>query len=192
MAFPDDAERVHFETSAEWRSWLEANYARPEGVFHVWWRTPTGRPSIPYAEMVEIALCFGWVDSRKNQVDEERSEMWFTQRRRGSGWARPNKERIERLTAAGLMHPAGQAVVDEAIADGSWTLLDDVENLVVPPDLAEAFVTYPGAAEHWDAFPRSTKRFALVSIVTAKTPATRARRIEQVAEKTARGERLGP
>ena len=119
------------------------------------WRAGSGGPRISYEESVEQALCFGWVDSKGRSLDAERTMLWFAPRKRGSGWARTNKERIERLTAAGLMAPAGHAVIEAAKADGSWTLLDDVENLVVPDDLAAAFAAHPPAREHWDAFPRS-------------------------------------
>ena len=109
------------------------------------WRAGSGGPRISYEESVEQALCFGWVDSKGRSLDAERTMLWFAPRKRGSGWARTNKERIERLAAAGLMAPAGHAVIDAAKADGSWTLLDDVENLVVPDDLAAAFAAHPPA-----------------------------------------------
>ena len=115
--------------------------------------------------------------------------LWFTDRKKGSGWARPNKRRIKELEAAGLMTDAGRRVVDEARADGSWTLLDDVEDLVVPPDLAAAFDAVPGSREQWEAFPRSAKRGILEWIVQAKTAPTRAKRIAAAAEGAGRGER---
>jgi uncharacterized protein YdeI (YjbR/CyaY-like superfamily) len=111
------------------------------------------------------ALCVGWVDSTANTVDDERSMLWFAPRKRGSGWSRPNKERIERLDRDGLMQPRGRAVVGAAKADGSWSLLDDVENLMVPPDLAAAFAVRAGSREQWEAFPRSARRGILEWIV---------------------------
>ena len=98
-------------------------------------RRPVAR-RVPYAEAVEEGLCVGWVDSRPGKLDEERSLLWFAPRKAGSGWSRPNKERVERLTAAGLMLPAGSAVVEAARADGSWSKLDAVEDLVEPDDLS--------------------------------------------------------
>jgi uncharacterized protein YdeI (YjbR/CyaY-like superfamily) len=115
--------------------------------------------------------------------------LWFAPRKPGSGWSRPNKQRIEAMQAAGLMQPAGMALVDAAQADGSWTMLDEVENLVVPDDLAAAFEAYPGSAEHWEAFPRSAKRGILEWIVQAKTAATRAKRLDETARLAAQGER---
>jgi len=145
------------------------------------YKQATGKPRVEYAESVEEALCFGWVDSKGNKLDDERSMLWFAPRKRGSGWARPNKERIERLIAAGLMAPAGLAKIDAAKADGTWTLLDSVENLEVPDDLATALDRFSAARANFEAFPRSARRGILEWIVQAKTAATRAKRIEDTA-----------
>jgi len=185
----DDGERVQPETLAAWRRWLAANHARTAGVWLVTWKASAPGLTIGYEEAVEQALCFGWVDSKAKGVDAERTMLWFAPRRTRSGWARTNKQRIERLTAAGLMAPAGQAVIDAAKADGSWTLLDDVEDLVVPPDLAAALDAHPGARKNWDAFPRSPRRAMLVWLVEAKRPQTRAKRVAEIAERAAAGER---
>jgi uncharacterized protein YdeI (YjbR/CyaY-like superfamily) len=184
-----DDEQVQPESSAEWRAWLAHNHGRDAGVWLVMRKARAGGPRISYEESVEQALCFGWVDSKGRSLDAERTMLWFAPRKRGSGWARTNKERIERLTAAGLMAPAGQAVIDAAKADGSWTLLDDVENLVVPDDLAAAFAAHPPAREHWDAFPRSARRATLEWIVQAKRAETRAKRVAEAAEKAQANER---
>ena len=185
----DGGERFQPATLADWRDWLAANHTRTAGVWLVTRKASAPGPSIGYEESVEQALCFGWVDSKGRSLDAERTMLWFAPRKRGSGWARTNKERIERLTAAGLMAPAGQAVIDAAKADGSWTLLDDVENLVVPDDLAAAFAAHPPAREHWDAFPRSARRATLEWIAQAKRAETRAKRVAEAAEKAQANER---
>ncbi len=183
----ETAERFQPGSLAEWRVWLAEHHARGEGVWLVTWRAGSGGPRITYEESVEQALCFGWVDSTGNKLDDQRTMLWFAPRKARSGWARTNKVRIERLTAEGLMAPAGLAVIEAAKADGSWTLLDDVENLVVPDDLAAALG--PIARAHWDAFPRSARRGILEWIVQAKRPETRARRIAEAAEKAEVNER---
>ncbi|HSK97087.1 MAG TPA: YdeI/OmpD-associated family protein [Euzebyales bacterium] len=185
----DDAERVHAETVEDWARWLEDNHARGTGVWLVSWRGHTGRPAVGYEDAVVEALRFGWVDSRGARLDDDRSMLWFSPRRRGSGWARTNKRRIAQLEAEGRLEPAGRAVVEAARRDGTWTLLDDVEDLVVPDDLAAAFARHPGSRERWDAFPPSGRRAILEWIVQARQAPTRARRIEQTAELAARGER---
>ena len=184
-----DEDQVQPDSLAEWRAWLAENHDRGTGVWLVTWRAGSDGPRIGYEEAVEQALCFGWVDSKGRALDAERTMLWFAPRKRGSGWARTNKERVERLTAAGLMTPAGQALIDAAKADGSWTLLDDVENLVVPDDLDAAFAAHPPGREHWDAFPRSVRRAILEWIVQAKRPETRAKRVAETAEKAQVNER---
>ena len=174
---------------ASWRAWLIANHATSSGVHLVTWRRAAGQPTVDYGAAVEEALCVGWVDSKAGKLDADRMTLWFTARRPRSGWSRPNKERVERLVAAGQMLPAGLAVIEEAKQRGTWTLLDDVEDLVVPPDLAAAFVANPPAGANWDAFSRSAKRALLEWIVQAKKPETRAKRIEATATKAARNER---
>jgi uncharacterized protein YdeI (YjbR/CyaY-like superfamily) len=182
-------ERFQPDSLEDWRAWLAEHHGRRDGVWLVTWRVGSGGPRITYEEAVEQALCFGWVDSRPRALDERRTMLWFAPRKPGSGWSRPNKQRVERLLAAGLMAPAGRAVVERAQADGSWALLDAVEDLVVPDDLAAALAAHPPAAESWDAFPRSVRRGILEWIVQAKRPGTRAERIRETAEKAQRGER---
>jgi uncharacterized protein YdeI (YjbR/CyaY-like superfamily) len=183
------ATSTHPETLRQWRDWLAEHHARGSGVWVVQWKRPTGRPAVGYEELVVEALAWGWIDSTNGTVDAERSRMWFAPRRPTSGWARPNKRRVERLIAEGRMQPAGQAAIDVARENGSWTLLDDVEDLVVPDDLAAELAAHPGARETWDAFPRTVRRATLVWLVEAKRDATRERRVREAAEATARGER---
>jgi uncharacterized protein YdeI (YjbR/CyaY-like superfamily) len=185
----DEREQFHPETVAAWRAWLHEHHRREGGVWLVSWKSLTGRPRLTYEESVEEALAFGWIDSKARTLDDERAMLWFSPRKPGSGWSRPNKVRIERLEHDGRMTAAGRAVIDKAKRDGSWTLLDAVEDLNVPEDLAAAFAANPGAAGHWEAFSRSARRALLAWIVQAKRQETRARRVEEVASRAARGER---
>lgn len=185
----DDGERVHAETVDAWAEWLEAHHGRDGGVWLVSWKKHTSRPAISYEEAVIEALRFGWIDSKGRRLDEDRTMLWFSPRRAGSAWSRPNKERIARLEQQGRMAAAGRAMVDRARADGSWSALDDVENLVVPDDLADAFASHPGSRAHWDEFPRSARRAILEWIMQAKRADTRARRVDQTARLAARGQR---
>jgi uncharacterized protein YdeI (YjbR/CyaY-like superfamily) len=189
MSVMDDAPRVQPATVGEWRSWLDKHHASERGAWLVTWKQHTGRPTVGYDEAVTEALAVGWVDSKGQRLDEDRSMLWFCPRRPTSGWSRPNKRRIARLLAEGRMAPAGQAALDLAKQNGSWSLLDDVEDLVVPADLAEAFDRHPGARAAWDGLSRSVRRAALEWIVQAKRAPTRAARIQQTAERAARGER---
>lgn len=180
---------VHPLSRAEWRAWLTENHTRAEGVWLVSYKKATGKPRFEYDEAVEEALCFGWVDSKPNKLDEERSLLWFAPRKAKTGWSKPNKERVEKLIAAGLMTPAGLAKVEAAKADGTWNALDSIEALEVPPDLAAALASYPTATAYFDAFPRSVKRGILEWISTAKTAATRTKRITETATLAAENKR---
>jgi uncharacterized protein YdeI (YjbR/CyaY-like superfamily) len=174
---------------AGWRVWLIANHATSGGVYLVSWRRGSDRTSVGYVEAVEEALCVGWIDSVGRRLDEERAIQWFSPRRPKSGWARTNKERVERLIAAGQMLPAGFAAIETAKRLGTWTLFDDVENLVVPDDLAAALGAAAPARANWDAFSPSSRKMMLASIAQAKRPETRAKRIAELAEHAARNER---
>lgn len=180
---------VHPKTRAEWREWLEQHHAQTTGVWLITYKKATGKPRIEYEEAVEEALCFGWIDSKGNKLDDERTMLWFTPRKPGTGWSRPNKERIERLTAAGQMAPAGLAKIEAAKKDGSWEKLDAVEALEVPPDLEKALASYEVAKQNFEAFPRSVKRAILEWISTAKKPETRTKRVEETARLAAENRR---
>lgn len=180
---------VHPKTRAEWRTWLAKHHTRNEGVWLISYKKATGQPRVGYDEAVEEALCFGWVDSKGNKLDDERSMLYFAPRKRGAGWSKPNKERVERMIAAGLMMPAGLAKVDAAKQDGTWNALDGVEALEVPDDLATALAVQPNARANWDAFPRSVKRGVLEWIQNAKRPETRAKRVGETARLAAENKR---
>ncbi|SEB28589.1 Uncharacterized conserved protein YdeI, YjbR/CyaY-like superfamily, DUF1801 family [Nocardioides exalbidus] len=187
----DDAERLEPGTIEEWSAWLHEHHAQPTGVFLVTPRRAADRP-FSYEESVLEALRYGWVDSTVKPVDESRTMMWFAPRRRGSMWTRINKGRIARLEEAGLMQPAGVAAVEVAKQTGMWTLMDDVEDLVVPDDLAAAFDANPGAREHWDSWSPSARKMILTWIVLAKRPETRDARITTTARKAAQGVKSQP
>lgn len=186
---PDGRPMVGPFDRAGWRAWLIANHAISSGVHLVSWRKGSGRTNVPYADAVEEALCVGWIDAVAGRLDDDRGLQWFAPRRSKSGWARSNKERVERLIAAGQMLPAGLAAIEEAKRNGTWTMLDDVENLVVPDDLAVALDAHPAARAYWDALSRSPKRALLEWIAQAKRPETRVKRIAETVENAARNER---
>ena len=176
-----DREHVELHDRAAWRAWLTAHHAESAGVWVVTYKRSSGRPSLTYDALVEEALCFGWVDSRPGTVDAHRTKLYVAPRKRGSGWAATNKVRIERLLQAGLMAPAGLAVLEAAKADGSWSLLDTSEAAVVPDDLCAALGRHANAAANFEAFPRGVRKAILQWIDLAKTAATRAKRIDETA-----------
>jgi len=165
---------------AEWRAWLETHHRNERGIILIYYKVKADAASVTYDEAVEEALCFGWIDSTVRTIDDERYMQLFTPRRKGSIWSKLNKSRIEKVTAEGRMTPAGQAVIDAARADGSWTILDEVDSLIVPDDLATALHDRPGALAAWEELTDSRKRQVLYHRISAKRAATREKRIAQI------------
>jgi uncharacterized protein YdeI (YjbR/CyaY-like superfamily) len=187
-----DRETLEITDVGELRTWLAEHHETSSGVWLVTWkRSVHPDRHVAYDAVVRECLCAGWIDSQARSIDADRSAILLTPRRPGSGWARTNKQRVAELGAAGLMLPRGQAVVDEARASGAWSLLDDIEDLVEPPDLVAALDADPEARRQWDAFPRSARRAALVWLAGAKRPATREKRVAEIAGRAARGLRSG-
>lgn len=171
-----DYPKVHIGDRSEWRRWLREHHAKTPGVWLISYKRATGRPFVEYEDAVLEALCYGWIDGQLRPIDDQRSSLLFTPRKKGSGWARSNKERVKRLVAEGRMQPAGLAKIEAAKRDGSWTLLDSVESLAVPADLKKALAA-AGAAKAFEALSKSAKRAHLYALVTAKKPETRAKRM---------------
>jgi len=176
---------------AELRAWLAENHATSAGVNLAVGKKGNTVTALTYDDAVEEGLAFGWIDSVAHRLDENRYTVRFTPRRRGSIWAKTNHARVARLTADGLMTPAGMAVVEAAQADGSWTLLSDAEDLVIPPDLAAA-LSAAGASARFSALPAARQSEALYRIGSAKRPETRERRISETVEATLRAPASDP
>ncbi len=192
MAGVRDREQVQPADAAQWRAWLEANHATSPGCWLVTWKSSTGRATLAYEAGIQEALCFGWVDSQVRSLDDERTALLYTPRKPGSVWASTNKRRIALLEADGRMTDAGRAVVDAAKADGSWTILDDVEAGILPDDLSAALTASPAAQAAWDAFPPGARRAMHQWLISAKRPETRAKRVAQIVAEAAAGRRSGP
>jgi uncharacterized protein YdeI (YjbR/CyaY-like superfamily) len=175
---------------AAWRSWLSANCASVRGVWVASWRKGSGRDSVAYEDLVEEALCFGWIDSTVNLLDDERQLQLMTPRKPKSGWTRLNRQRVEAMEAQGRMTDAGRRVVEAAKANGSWTMYDVVEDLLEPDDLRDALDAVRPARAAWDGFPPSARKQMLWWVVSAGKPATRANRIEKIVTEAASGRRV--
>ncbi len=188
---PNGKEVLTPSSRADWRSWLASNPDRQEGLWIVYRKKSSSLAGPAYDDLVEEALCFGWIDSQSRRVDDDRMMQWFSPRRKGGLWSALNKDRIERLVREGLMTEVGQAVIDAAKADGSWSQTDEVDALVVPPDLQTALDAAAEAKVAYQALPDSAKKQYLWWIYTAKRPATRAGRIEETIRKLSSGETLG-
>jgi uncharacterized protein YdeI (YjbR/CyaY-like superfamily) len=179
----------HPTNLAAWRAWLTANHDTTRGVWVASWRKASGRDPVRYEDLVEEALCFGWIDSTANTLDEERGLQLMTPRKPKSGWTRLNRNRVAALEAQGRMTDAGRRAVEVARANGWWTLYDAVEDLVEPDELAEALDATPAARAAWDAFPPSARKQMLWWVVSAGKPTTRANRIAKIVSEAEQGRR---
>ncbi len=162
-----------------WRSWLEKNNDKEKSVWLIIYRKDTAKKSVNYAEAVEEALCFGWIDSKANKRDEESFYQFFTRRNLKSNWSRVNKERVAKLIDDRLMTSRGLETIELAKRSGTWTALDKIENLELPIDLKKALKQNAEAAKYFDAFPRSVKKGILEWIQNAKKEETREKRIKE-------------
>ena len=179
----------HPRDLAAWRAWLTAHHEGARGVWVATWRKPSGRDRVPYVDLVEEAICFGWIDSTVNVLDDERGLQLMTPRKARSGWTRLNRNRFAAMEAAGRMTDAGRRAVEVAKANGWWTAYDAVEDLIEPDDLAEALDASPAARDAWDGFPPSARKQMLWSVLSAGRPATRAGRITTIVSEAEQGRR---
>lgn len=131
---PDGKDMLTPASRADWRAWLSQNIDRQEGLWVVYRKKSSLIEGPTYDDLVEEALCFGWIDSVARRVDDERRLQWFSPRRKGGLWSKLNRQRIRQLDADGLLTEHGLRVIDQAVADGSWSQTDEVDALVVPPD----------------------------------------------------------
>ncbi|AQG82041.1 YdeI/OmpD-associated family protein [Spirosoma montaniterrae] len=180
---------TYAESRAAWRQWLIDNHQIAANVWLQIFKKNSGTPSVTYDEAVDEALCFGWIDSSVKKGDEQYYWQYFAKRNPKSNWSQVNKTKVEKLTAAGLMTPAGQALIDLAKQTGTWTALDHLEDGICPPDLQTALDANSMAKSFFDAFPRSVRRGILEWLLNAKTPETRAKRIAEIVSKAERNER---
>lgn len=176
-----DIPQVEPEDRAAWRAWLADHHATSGSVWLVSWKAGRKTVRLSYDEAVEEALCFGWIDSLPRRLDDDRTMLLMSPRKKSSAWSAINKDRALRMIAVGRMADAGQRVIDAAKESGLWDKLETVDRLEVPADLAAALAEIPAARAHFDAFPPSTRRGILEWIVQAKRPETRAVRVAETA-----------
>ncbi len=181
---------VVVRTLEDWRDWLLREGGSSDAIWLTVWKQAADPGLVRYDDVVEEALCHGWIDSTINAFDERSYLLLLAPRKRGSVWSAPNKDRVRRMTAAGRMRERGQAAVDGAMADGSWTILDPVEAMIEPEDLGAALDSDPALRAAWDAEPRSRRKAVLYRLAMARTDATRARRVDEAVAALRDGGRL--
>ena len=187
----DDLPVIAFESRAGWEQWLEANHERTDGLWIKFAKKASGIDTVVYAEAVEVALCFGWIDGQANSLDEQWYLQRFTPRRARSKWSQINCARAEALIEKGAMRPAGLREVERAKQDGRWeAAYPGPTKIEVPDDLRAALDANLVAAESFEQLNASNRYAVLYRIHDAKRADTRARRIEQFVAMLARGEKL--
>lgn len=173
-------EELYFKSDDEWRKWLSEHYNSSKGVYLILYKVNSGVPSMRWEEAVRVALCYGWIDSTVKKLGDERRKQLFTPRNSKSVWSKLNKTHIKELIASKLMHQSGQLKIDVAKNDGSWTILDDVENLIIPTDLQLEFDKNHIAFSNYNQFAKSYKKGYLYWLNSGKRKATREKRIAEI------------
>ena len=190
MTLPTDLPVVAFPDQAALEEWLEAEHATALGLYVKIAKKGAGVPSINWEQMVEVLLCFGWIDGRANRLDDRFYLQRVTARRPRSVWSQKNVTTVERLTAEGRMRPAGLAAVEAAKADGRWErAYGGPATMTLPDDLAAALDAEPAARAGYDALDGTNRYAVLWRVHTAGTPATRAKRIAAAVQMLAEGRR---
>lgn len=180
---------VFYPTSpTAWRKWLEKNHLSKQSVWLVFYTKSSKKESITWSDAVDVALCFGWIDSRKIKIDEETCHQFFSKRKKQSTWSKINKEKVQKLIDRKLMTQAGWDSVEIAQQNGSWTILDEVEALIIPKDLEKAFGKHKGSKDYFLSLSKTVRKMLLHWIVFAKRPETRQKRIGEIVECTTRQE----
>jgi uncharacterized protein YdeI (YjbR/CyaY-like superfamily) len=182
-----------FASAAEWERWLEGNHGDCDGVWIKIAKKGTGIESVRYPEVLEIALCFGWIDGRREALDERHFLQQFTPRRPRSRWSQKNRETVERLAAEGRLRPAGVAEVERAKADGRWeAAYPSQRNSAVPDDLRRELDARPRAKAFFAQLSSQNRYAILYRLQDARRPETRARRLEKFVAMLEAGETIHP
>jgi len=166
----------------EWRLWLKTNHSSLKSVWVIFYKKNSKSSTISWSEAVDEALCFGWIDSVKKSIDSEKYIQLFSQRKPQSTWSKINKNKIKQLIENGLMTQAGFKSIEVAKQNGCWTILDKVEDLIIPNDLEEAFKKQEGSKDYFNKLSNSTKKAMLQWLVLAKRAETRKKRIAEISE----------
>ena len=176
----EEKELLYFKNAQEWREWLHDNHHSSKGVYLIFYKVSSQAESMRWEDAVQVAICYGWIDSTVKRLDDERRRQMFTPRKDKSVWSKLNKTYIEKLIANNLMHESGLKKIETAKQNGSWTTLDGVENLEMPNDLVSAFAKNKKALNNYNSFSPSYRKSYLYWLNQAKREETRTSRIAQI------------
>lgn len=162
----DTAPEFYAKDRAAWRQWLLNNHDKQSAVWLVY--DKGDKRTMQWSDIVQEALCYGWIDSHPRKRDDGKSMIYVSKRKPKSVWSKINKGHVEELISQGLMMPAGQAAIDTAKANGAWDALTNSDNLVLPPELRKVFVRQPKLQKHFESYTASNRRILLEWIYSAK------------------------
>ena len=189
---PEITKRKSFKNRDAWRAWLEKNHAREKELWLVLYKKSSNKPTVSYAEAVEEALCFGWIDGLTKGVDEEKYAVRFSPRKSGSVWSESNKKRVAKMIELGLMMQVGLAKIEEAKRNGEWDKATEREDTTnISPELKRALESDKIAQQNFDKLAPSHKRQYIGWIADAKRDETRERRIRQAVQMLKENKKLG-
>jgi uncharacterized protein YdeI (YjbR/CyaY-like superfamily) len=175
-----DREEIYFKNKDEWRDWLSKNHKSSKGVYLFFYKVSSSKESMRWEEAVKEALCFGWIDSVVKKIDDEKRKQLFTPRKLKSGWSKLNKEHIKKLIADDLMHESGLQKIEIAKNNGSWSISDDAENLIIRDEFKKEFDNNQIAFENFQAFSKSHKKAYLHWLYSAKREETIKKRMIEI------------
>ncbi len=178
----EEIETYYPKSQTDWRNWLIKNHQLKQSVWLVFYKKSTKVASISWSVAVDEALCFGWIDSTKKTIDNERYMQYFSKRKPNSIWSKVNKDKVEYLTSKDLIQEAGYKSIEIAKKNKSWFILDEVEALILPENLKKEFDKREGALEYYDSLSKSAKKILLTWVVLAKREETKQKRIIEIAE----------
>lgn len=182
----EDVEEFCPQNKQEWRKWLKFNHKKEDAIWLIFYKKKSPNHNLSWSESVDEALCFGWIDSVKKTIDTEKYKQYFSKRKAKSNWSKVNKAKVETLIEQGLMEEQGYKSIEIAKENGSWTVLDEIEALVIPADLEEEFTNHKGSLEYFNGLSKSVKKVLLHWVSSAKRVETRQKRVIEIAENAGR------
>lgn len=177
-----EIQELYFKTDKSWRTWLSNNHNSSNGVYLIFYKVSSPEISMRWEDAVKVALCFGWIDSTVKSLGDGKRRQYFCPRKPKSVWSALNKKYIDQLKKENLIHESGWESIRIAKENGSWAALDDVENLIIPPDLQKAFNTNKKAFLNFNQFARSYQKGYLYWLNQAKREETRNKRIKEIVD----------
>ncbi|MCS3798878.1 YdeI family protein [Niastella sp. OAS944] len=175
-----EIETFYASSRRHWRQWLQKNHVKKQCIWLIMYKKDTGVPTLSWVQAVEEALCFGWIDSTRRPLDDEKFIQYYCKRKPKSNWSKINKDKVKLLIEQGLMTEAGLKSIQIAKKNGSWTALNDVEAQKIPADLDAKFKSVPGSKARFMSLSKSVRKAMLFRLMHAKRPETRMKRLDEI------------